>query len=92
MVMRFFTARVFKVFLVMTFVVGACIFGSHWFHPLVIPALPLIFPGFFIFGEEWEPALGVWGALVAGWIISLPGTYFLAWVFSRAIPAPCSKR
>ncbi len=37
--------------------------------------------------EEWEPALGVWGALLVGWIISLPGTYILARLCGRFILA-----
>ena len=86
--MRLFSVKVFRVFVVLTCLVAVCIFGSHWFHPLVVPVLPLIFPGLLLFGEEWEPTLGVWGALAAGWIISLPGTYILAWVFSRVILPP----
>jgi hypothetical protein len=86
--MCFYSARVFRIFLAMTCLVAALIFGSHWFHFLVAPVLPLIFPGFFIFGEEWEPRLGVWGALVVGWVISIPGTYILAWLLGTFILAP----
>ena len=81
--MRFFSATVFRTFLVLTCIVAALIFGSHWFHPFAFLVLPLILPGFFFFGEEWEPALGVWGALVFGWAISVPLTYLLAWFISR---------
>jgi len=86
--MRFFSPSVFRVFLLLTCLVAVLIFGSHWFHPLVLPVLPLIAPGFLFFGEEWEPTLGVWGALVVGWIISVPGTYVLAWLCSRLMIAP----
>lgn len=78
-VMRFFSLKVFRVFAVLTSVVAALILGSHWVHPLGLIVLPLVFPGCFIFGDEWEPKLGVWGALLAGWIISMPVTYIAAY-------------
>src|SRR5512142_1763546 len=54
-VMRFFSTTVLRVFGVLTCSVAALIFGSHWIHALVVPVFPLILPGMFMFGYEWEP-------------------------------------
>src|SRR6476619_950520 len=82
-VMRFFSISVLRTFLVLTILVAALIFGSHWMHALVIPVFPLILPGIFMFGEEWEPKFGVWGALFIGWLVSVPCTYLIAWLYRR---------
>ena len=81
--MRFFSLSVLRAFLVLTILVAALIFGSHWIHALVIPVFPLILPGLFMFGEQWEPKFGVWGALFVGWLVSVPGTYLIAWLYRR---------
>ena len=83
--MRIFSTSVFRVFLILTCGVAAFIFGSHWFHPLVIPVFPLILPGVLMFGEEWEPKFGVWGALFVGWLVSVPGTFVLAWLLGTFV-------
>ncbi len=89
--MRFFARKVLKIFVIITFVVGTLIIVSHWYHVCILPVLPLLSPGFLIFGHEWEPRLGTWGALLAGWVVSLPLSYVLAWMLSCVIASQRTK-
>jgi hypothetical protein len=71
------------VFVLLTCVVGSLIVISRWYPAASWPIVPLIFPGIWIFGINWEERLGVWGARIVAWLISIPGTYLLAYLFSR---------